>query len=285
MTLLFTSDLHGKKEHFHKLFETAIVREAEGVIIGGDLLPKHGPFWSSLRDQRVFVERFLSPALTQFKKMASEIEVYVMMGNDDWAANMDLLEQLEQEGILGLLHQRVHLLRDGTSLVGYGCVPITPFSVKDWERLDSPDHDPEASGVLTCISTEQGIELIEPEVLWGWPSVQEDLNVLVKRSDPARTIYAMHAPPFGTYLDRLWDGRPVGSRAIRRFIECHQPILTLHGHIHESPAVSGQWWDCIGDTWTFSAGQDPNVLHAILLDTQNIEDTAEHAVYGPLRRG
>jgi len=285
MTLLFTSDLHGKKEHFRKLFDMAMIREAEAVIIGGDLLPKHGPFWSSLCDQRTFVERFLGPAFTQFKKMASEIEVYVMMGNDDWAVNMYLLEKLEREGVLRLLHQRVHPLRDGTFLVGYGCVPITPFSVKDWERLDSPDHDPEVSRTLACISTEQGIEPIEPDVLWQWPSVEEDLDVLAKLSDPTRTIYAMHAPPFGTYLDRLWDGRSVGSRAIRRFIEYHQPILTLHGHIHESPAVSGRWWDGLGDTWAFSAGQDQSTLHAILFDTQDIENTAEHSVYGPLKRG
>ncbi len=33
----------------------------------------------------------------------------------------------------------------------------------------------------------------------------------------------------------------VGSMAVRRFIESRQPMLTLHGHIHES-AWKGQKW-------------------------------------------
>jgi len=33
----------------------------------------------------------------------------------------------------------------------------------------------------------------------------------------------------------------VGSIAVRRFIEERQPLLTLHGHIHESARLTGDW--------------------------------------------
>ncbi len=65
--------------------------------------------------------------------------------------------------------------------------------------------------------------------------------------DPSRAIFNLHCPPFKSGLDeapaidadmRLIHGgralRPVGSTAVRAAIERHQPLLSLHGHIHES---------------------------------------------------
>jgi Icc-related predicted phosphoesterase len=66
-------------------------------------------------------------------------------------------------------------------------------------------------------------------------------------SDPAHAIFNLHCPPFRSGLDeapaidadlRLLHGgralRPVGSTAVRAAIEKHQPLISLHGHIHES---------------------------------------------------
>jgi uncharacterized protein len=70
--------------------------------------------------------------------------------------------------------------------------------------------------------------------------------------DPAHAVFNLHCPPHGTHLDQaaMLDERlrprteggqvvtgPVGSPAIRRLIERYQPILGLHGHIHESPGA------------------------------------------------
>jgi Icc-related predicted phosphoesterase len=65
--------------------------------------------------------------------------------------------------------------------------------------------------------------------------------------DLRRTIFNFHAPPYGSNLDEApaLDGdlryvaggralRPVGSRAVREAILEYQPLLSLHGHIHES---------------------------------------------------
>jgi uncharacterized protein len=68
--------------------------------------------------------------------------------------------------------------------------------------------------------------------------------------DMERTIFNFHAPPYGTGLDeapalddqlRPTHGgavmKPVGSKAVRDAILKHQPMLSVHGHIHESRGV------------------------------------------------
>ncbi len=68
---------------------------------------------------------------------------------------------------------------------------------------------------------------------------------------PSDTLQIMvcHTPPYATRVDRLLDGRPVGSPAVRQFIAEKQPHLCLTGHIHESPGV-----DMIGRTKILNAG-------------------------------
>jgi len=68
--------------------------------------------------------------------------------------------------------------------------------------------------------------------------------------DMERTIFNFHAPPYGTGLDeapaldaslRPMHGgavmKAVGSTAVRDAIQKHQPMLSVHGHIHESRGV------------------------------------------------
>jgi len=69
--------------------------------------------------------------------------------------------------------------------------------------------------------------------------------------DLSRAIFNFHAPPYGTGLDeapaldatlRPTHGgavmKPVGSTAVRAAIEKYQPLLSVHGHIHESKGVA-----------------------------------------------
>jgi Icc-related predicted phosphoesterase len=68
-------------------------------------------------------------------------------------------------------------------------------------------------------------------------------------ADAPRTLMICHTPPFDTRLDRLMDGRPVGSPAVRAFIESRRPDVAVVGHIHE-----GQGVDRVGDTLVLNAG-------------------------------
>jgi Icc-related predicted phosphoesterase len=80
------------------------------------------------------------------------------------------------------------------------------------------------------------------------------LNSLAEQLEPdLPTIFNLHCPPYDTPLDRapqltddlrvVTDGSEpriisVGSTAVRELIEEIQPVLSLHGHIHESKAVA-----------------------------------------------
>ncbi len=62
--------------------------------------------------------------------------------------------------------------------------------------------------------------------------------------DPALPkVLVCHQPPVDTIADRLWNGKHVGSKSVRAFIERVQPLVCFTGHIHE-----GQGIDRIGAT-------------------------------------
>ena len=50
-------------------------------------------------------------------------------------------------------------------------------------------------------------------------------------------VLVCHSPPLGTPLDRIIDGLHAGSRAVREFIEKHQPQHFFCGHVHEAEGV------------------------------------------------
>jgi Icc-related predicted phosphoesterase len=63
----------------------------------------------------------------------------------------------------------------------------------------------------------------------------------------------------------------VGSIAIQRFIEDRQPLLTLHGHIHESPRLTGNWRQKIGRTHAFTAAHDGPELALVRFDLDDLD--------------
>jgi Icc-related predicted phosphoesterase len=73
----------------------------------------------------------------------------------------------------------------------------------------------------------------------------------------------------------------VGSRAIRAFVERHQPPLVLSGHIHESPRISSSYRNLIGRTVVVNPGQFGTVrLCGVWFDPLNVGETLRHTVFG-----
>ncbi|AET33880.1 metallophosphoesterase family protein [Pyrobaculum ferrireducens] len=77
---------------------------------------------------------------------------------------------------------------------------------------------------------------------------EEDLGVLLYSLSPSPHILVVHNPPRG-HLDKVGGVRPVGSLSVKRYIEEKQPILSVHGHIHEDRGI-----DIIGDTVLVNPG-------------------------------
>jgi len=218
---VFATDLHGEIQNYERLLDVSSGKKVGAVIIGGDI----APFLSAIGDiatyQREFIEFYLIPRMKEFRRKTKK-DVFIMMGNDDVKINMGLLKSGEKKGAFKLLNQKVHRIGD-KFLAGYSYINEAPFLIKDWEK-DEKD-------------------------------IKADLSKLAKLSDPKKTIYSMHAPPLGTNLDVIFSGEHVGSSAIRDFIIEKQPYMTLHGHIHESSHMTGNWKDVLGDSVSVNPGK------------------------------
>jgi hypothetical protein len=171
-------------------------------------------------------------------------------------------------------------------LIGYPFVPPTPFRPKDYEKMDDRESPwPPQKNPSYIRSAEQDDQLIpiDPHIyLRQGRTIAEDLQCLASPTDLKKTIYVMHSPPYGTRLDSIQGGHRVGSKAIKTFVEKNQPLLTLHGHIHESPDVSGSFLDKIGETFSVNPGQftsrrrDRFELHAVTFELERIDETLHH---------
>lgn len=243
---LFASDLHGNREAYDSLFAL----EADAIVLGGDLLPHaSGRGHELLEVQRRFAREFLAPRLRSRP-------VYWLFGNDDWAAVLPDLE-----GCGTFIHDRAVPFLDGLSLAGYSCVPVTPFGLKDYDRFDEEGWSPAFPPQRCLVSGSGGVEETTLESIRARGTIRGDLDRLAAASEPSRTVYVMHSPPWDSGLDTLHGGEPVGSRAIRDFIEARRPPVTLHGHIHESPGVVR-----LGASVCANPGDSAHRLRALAVD-------------------
>jgi Icc-related predicted phosphoesterase len=92
-------------------------------------------------------------------------------------------------------------------------------------------------------------------------------SMAAKLKQPSRSIFNFHCPPYGTMLDvapQLDENlKPkssatgglqmaaVGSKSVLSAIEKYQPMLGLHGHIHES-----RGFQMIGRTLCINPGSE-----------------------------
>ena len=161
------------------------------------------------------VERWIR--LAEERLAGTGIRCFVMPGNDDEFA---VDEALRSEMVVNP-DNRVVRLGDEAQMLSCSWTNPTP-----WDSPREEDED----------------------------ALLERLRGLASRLEPGvPTIFNLHCPPHGTSLDRAPQltadlqvvkdgGEPrivsVGSTAVRTLIEEVQPVLSLHGHIHESRAVA-----------------------------------------------
>ena len=270
MRIFFATDIHGSDVCFRKFINAAKFYKADVLILGGDITGKlimpiqrdtsgnytfrrHGEEYSvseaefpqaqkQLRDagyytavlpreeidllasdhQRVedlFV-KLACESITRWMDMAEErlqgsgVECYISPGNDDPLA-IDAI--LSRGGLVVNPEERVVLLRDQWEMISCGTTNVTPW------------HSPR----------EESEEQLEARL--------DRLARQVKNS--AKAIYNIHVPPYNTGIDRApkLDSNlkpiiipggvqqiPVGSTATANVIKRYQPMLALHGHVHES---------------------------------------------------
>ena len=270
----FVSDLHGKKDRFVKLFEL-IERNTPGIVfIGGDILPHFGMIMKEGNDFN-FIDGFL---LYQFQQLRTTLKerypkIFLIMGNDDARNEEEYFLEGEDLGLYHYINQRV--VKYGKYLIfGYSFIPPSPFQLKDWEKYDVSRYvDP------GCIHPTEGFRTTEVNEDIEYASIQSDLESMTMDINLENSIFLFHSPPYDTFLDRAaLDGQMidhvpldvhVGSIAIKRFIEERKPYITMHGHIHESCRLTGQWMEEIGQTVAFNAAHDGPELSLITFEIEN----------------
>jgi len=278
LNCFFVSDLHGNRRRYEKLFDAVADELPQLVFIGGDLLP--GPTIARALDfgRENFVPGYLAESLRALREKtgAAYPEIFVILGNDDGKHAEKSILDTAAEGLWHYVDNRKVEISSFV-LYGYSYIPPSPFQLKDWERYDVSRHvDP------GCVAPEDGIFSVSvsaEEVRYS--TIQEDLEQLAQLDDLARAVFLFHAPPYRSSLDRAdlegirIDHVPLdvhlGSIAIRRFIESRQPLLTLHGHVHESARLTGKWKQKWGKTWMFSAAHDGPELALVRFSLGRLE--------------
>ena len=87
----FTSDLHGQGALYEQLVGLVASRRPRAVLIGGDLAP-HAPGPEGVTRQRVFLQGVLVETARRLREASPDTRLVLLMGNDDWASNLDCLE-------------------------------------------------------------------------------------------------------------------------------------------------------------------------------------------------
>lgn len=272
MTIAVFADLHGSSIRFEKA-RRLIEEGMKTVCLAGDIAKAGNPEF-----QRENVRQCFEILLAG----KPDVRVYAIPGNDDWRIVEETMREFSE---VAVPTDRIFPLDENHFVAGYPCVPITPFMFKDYEKWDderypemptNPD-ELEAAMIAYRLNLEgyrsRGLELVDFRFDPGdrADNIAADMKALAGRSDPQRTVYLFHCPPFG-HFDFGFSPESrvhIGSRAIAEFIYEHSPRLTVHGHSHEAVSVMrGEFMFTFGDSVGVSvgAGHDLTVLNGLLID-------------------
>ncbi len=141
----------------------------------------------------------------------SGIRCYVCPGNDDM---FEIDDVIKQSKYVSLAEGKVIELDENHEMINAGWSTPTPWNTP---REESEDQ------------------------------LRQRIQVMIDKLKNVRnSVFNLHNPPYGSGLDEApeltkdlrpaYAGRsliPVGSHAVLELIEKYEPLLTLHGHIHE----------------------------------------------------
>jgi Icc-related predicted phosphoesterase len=266
MKIFFVSDIHGSVRCFRKLVNAGKFYGVDTLIMGGDLAGKQlVPIiarggTSSARYQGAEFTFETDAEIAEFERRIGDRGGYALRTDQEFvgqlAADQELVEQTLRRLILERTEELVALAAD--RLTGSGIRLLIGLGNDDFaEMIPYLDRGPvsyAADGLLDL----GGFNLVS----LGWSNVTpwhtnrecteevliEKLTVVHESADPSRTIFNIHVPPYDCGLDlapRLDDSLqiqleggqpdmiPVGSTAVGDSIAAYQPLLSLHGHIHE----------------------------------------------------
>ncbi len=252
---MFATDLHGDVNIMRELVKKAIEEGCPVIILGGDLFRAGRS--NTIEAQEEFLKAEVQPIFEEFPG-----EVHTIFGNNDWAhvaARFPLLCPKVKP-----FDGSSFALDGGLEVAGLSCVPVTPFPMKDWDRVESSGRVDEMARMDGYCSRKGRIEECSVSSERTMKDEIESLGGLEGK------LLISHGPPFNTCADAGWGGISLGSRDLRSAIEEQGPIAVLCGHIHEAPDRSGSMLELLGDTWVGNPGSHQEELSVI---TGELTDT------------
>jgi Icc-related predicted phosphoesterase len=270
MKIFFATDIHGSEICWRKFLNAAAFYKADMVILGGDVTGKvmipivaHNGYWQvTVRGEthRIENREALDDIETQIRNRGSYPAI---VSPDELQHLSEEEDEVDRRFSVEMMHSLDRWLdmADGKLRGGQiGCI-LNGGNDDIFEIDDIIESSP-------CVTFAEGKVLDLggfSMVSMGWTNptpwdtfreapedelAQKIETVAGHVPDMGRTIFNFHAPPFGTGLDeapaldenlRPTHGgavmKPVGSKAVRDAIMKHQPLLSVHGHIHESRGV------------------------------------------------
>jgi uncharacterized protein len=267
MRLYFATDIHGSETCFRKFLRCHEFYDAEVLVLGGDMTGKalvpivetaEGRYRTELQETRY--EFSGADELARYDRTIRERGFYPLRTTEDELDGVrrepQRLDELFEAAMISTVEHWVELAEErlaGTNVRVFVC----------------PGNDDEAT-IDDVLERSTRLELAEGRVIdvdgyqllsTGWsnvtpwqtyreedePQLAERLEAMVSAASapPERLVFNFHCPPANTALDEApkltedlmatgHEMRHVGSTAVRQVIEQSQPLLSLHGHIHES---------------------------------------------------
>jgi uncharacterized protein len=285
--LFFATDVHGSEMCFRKFLNAGAAYQPDVMVLGGDIAGKAiqavedlggGRFTTTFRGHRYEIDD--EQELARVERIISDVGYY------PWRSEPGELDQRIEDGtvddlLLGLMRQRLERwmemaderLRPLNKPVFWMLGNDDPPSLV--EPLQSAPWGEHAEGRVLRLDDDHSL------LSWGWSNPtpwhsfremsEDDLaahfeQLFSQAPEAHRVVFNAHVPPYDTGLDEapVLDASltvtqqagqvklgPVGSTAVRAAIERHQPVASLHGHVHESAGFRR-----IGRTVAFNPGSD-----------------------------
>lgn len=296
LRLFFATDIHGSDRCFRKFLAAATVYQADVLVLGGDIAGKglvpvvanNGTLLAEVHGRTTTVpaarEKQLLDDLnaTGFYGIRMSHDEAALLGEDAGALRRLFREQIVAQVQAWCVLTAERLAPQVRCIITPGNDDPTDVDpvLKSADRIECPEAELcdlgpvvlASLGTVTPTPWRTERECDEPELA----EVIE--AILSGGSGASNVIFNFHCPPYASGLDLapeldnrlrpvIRGGRPsvipVGSKAVRDAIMRYQPVVGLHGHVHESRGAQK-----IGRTLCLNPGSDygSGVLRGALVD-------------------
>ena len=268
MKLFFATDVHGSEICWKKFINAGKLYEVSVLILGGDMTGKaiipiiaqgNERFKVTLLEQESFLEG--KDAVDQMVRTIQDRGYYPYLTTPEEVAEIASTPGRSDELFLE------HVTRTVERWMNYADQKLDGTGIRCYVCPGNDDVF-EIDGVISASKTVRSVEgqVIELDdhhemISSGWSNPtpwdthreepEEALlarieTVIGKAKNASNAVFNLHPPPYGSGLDEApeltkdlrpaYAGRslvPVGSKSVLTVLEKYQPLLGLHGHIHE----------------------------------------------------